>query len=135
MHCHCTGCQCPTSAHRIALVCSNTMTKETRGCWQKERTLGHGGFGEVTLWNNMETGKYIAIKTLQRRKDGDDRVLERWQTEVEILLRLDHNNVVKGFEVPAELQECDKSSMAMQYCSGGDLRQLHPKSGMNFPSP
>ena len=77
------------------------------------------------LW--QETGHCIAIKTLQRpRKEGDDNVMDRWQTEVEILMKLDHRNVVKGFEVPAELQAYFGSTpyVAMQYCSGGDLRQV-----------
>ena len=54
--------------------------------------------------------------------------MERWKTEVEILLKLDHNNVVKGFEVPEELRQEDTLSLAMQYCSGGDLRQVGQRS-------
>ena len=29
-----------------------TMEKEKKGAWQREKTLGAGGFGIVALWKN-----------------------------------------------------------------------------------
>jgi len=53
--------------------------------------------------------------------------LERWYGEVEILKRLDHPNIVKAQNVP-EGRNCSLMSntpfICMEYCDGGDLRQV-----------
>ena len=51
---------------------------------------------------------------------------ERWRVEVEIMLRLEHPNVVAAMKLPAVLLRRDDElpPMAMEYCSGGDLRKV-----------
>ena len=53
--------------------------------------------------------------------------LERWYGEVEILKRLDHPNIVKAQNVPEGLNCSPMSNtpfICMEYCDGGDLRQV-----------
>ena len=46
--------------------------------------------------------------------------------EVDIMLRLNHPNVVAAMELPRVLLRPDDElpPMAMEYCSGGDLRKV-----------
>ena len=53
--------------------------------------------------------------------------LERWYGEVEILKRLDPPNIVKAQNVPEGLNCSPMSNtpfICMEYCDGGDLRQV-----------
>uniref|UniRef100_A0A8C0K4S1 Inhibitor of nuclear factor kappa-B kinase subunit alpha n=1 Tax=Canis lupus dingo TaxID=286419 RepID=A0A8C0K4S1_CANLU len=51
---------------------------------------------------------------------------ERWCHEIQIMKKLNHANVVKACDVPEELNFLinDVPLLAMEYCSGGDLRKL-----------
>lgn len=52
---------------------------------------------------------------------------QRWELEVQIMQRLDHENVIAALEVPGPLdvQKHELPLLAMEYCSGGDLRKVH----------
>lgn len=52
--------------------------------------------------------------------------VERWEKEVEIMNRLNHQAVVRCFPVPDELTgpQGDLPMLCMEYCSGGDLRKV-----------
>jgi serine/threonine protein kinase len=51
---------------------------------------------------------------------------ERWTLEVDIMQRLNHRNVVAAKDVPAVLNVSagELPLLAMEYCSGGDLRKV-----------
>lgn len=101
--------------------------EDTIGSWKKERPLGHGGFGAIMLWRNMVTGELIAVKDcLKAASELSTKNYERWKQEVDILQKLEHPNVVKSFPIPKELltRQSHLPSMAMEYCSGGDLRKV-----------
>lgn len=55
-------------------------------------------------------------------------VSERWLRELEILMRLDHPNIVKSLPLPEGLEFMQSVSstpyICMEYCDGGDLRQV-----------
>lgn len=55
---------------------------------------------------------------------------QRWALEVNIMKKLDHSNVIGARDVPAELDvgPDDLPLLAMEYCSGGDLRKVSRKS-------
>ena len=95
--------------------------------------MGSGSFGVVHVWENSTSGETIALKkcrfgaevTLSKKHK------EQWRQEVDIMLRLDHSNVVRCREAPAELVERfvaggddDLPLLCMEYCSGGDLRKI-----------
>ncbi|PSN57920.1 hypothetical protein C0J52_00233 [Blattella germanica] len=89
--------------------------------WVRERVLGSGGFGEVTLWKHKTQDSMIALK---KCRTGTDALLtkkhkERWSKEVDIMQRLNHPNVVKAIAVPPELSvlRSELPLMCMEYCS------------------
>ena len=50
-----------------------------------------------------------------------------WHQEVDIMKRLDHPNLVSAKDVPPPLDVSDDELplLAMEYCSGGDLRKVN----------
>ena len=75
---------------------------------------------------SQETGQKIAVKQCKMVSEMTEKHKERWRMEVKIMLRLSHPNVVAGLELPEALREPGDSlpPMAMEYCSGGDLRKV-----------
>jgi len=50
---------------------------------------------------------------------------QRWQLEVKIMKRLEHDNVISSLDVPEELEmKNELPFLAMEYCAGGDLRKV-----------
>lgn len=52
-----------------------------------------------------------------------------WQQEIDIMKRLHHPNLVAAIEVPPPLNVSvnELPLLAMEFCSGGDLRKVHLK--------
>ncbi|XP_076859524.1 inhibitor of nuclear factor kappa-B kinase subunit beta [Brachyhypopomus gauderio] len=100
------------------------MQPQNCGPWELKERLGTGGFGNVTRWQNKDSGDQIAIK--QCRQELSTKNKERWCLEIQIMKRLNHVNVVAAREVPEELQKLatnDLPLLAMEYCQGGDIRK------------
>lgn len=100
--------------------------------WVKQRVLGSGGFGVVTLWKHKNKEEMIALK---KCRSGTDHLLtpkhkERWSKEVDIMQRLSHPNVVRAIPVPPELAilRSELPLLCMEFCSKGDLRQILNRS-------
>ena len=51
---------------------------------------------------------------------------QRWELEIQIMKRLNHENVIAAYEVPSALdvKTGQLPLLAMEYCSGGDLRKV-----------
>lgn len=94
------------------------------GPWEMRERLGTGGFGNVSLYQHRELDLKIAIKSCRLELSTKNR--ERWCHEIQIMKKLNHANVVKACDVPEELNFLinDVPLLAMEYCSGGDLRKL-----------
>ena len=85
---------------------SRNESLPTVGDWQREQILGSGGFGIVSVWKHLETGERIALKQC---KWGSEKALsakykERWKQEVDIMHRLQHENVIRAIQVRLQLQ-------------------------------
>ena len=54
---------------------------------------------------------------------------KRWDSEVKIMLKLDHLNVIKAYPIPEEFSGMtfEMQPLAMEYCVGGDLRKVGAK--------
>ncbi|CAG0890779.1 unnamed protein product [Darwinula stevensoni] len=110
--------------------------------WVKGRILGTGGFGTVTLWKQKTTGQVIALKKCRWGSDQlmSEKQKQRWEKEVEIMLRLSHPCVVSCMPVPEELQENLVTSLpmlCMECCRKGDLRRVlsQPGNCCGLPEP
>lgn len=99
---------------------------QRKGPWIEERMLGSGGFGAVMLWKNDETGDKLALKKCRLANEMTEKHKQRWKLEVQIMQRLDHENVIAAREVPPEIDvnASDLPLLAMEYCSKGDLRRV-----------
>lgn len=101
------------------------------GDWIKERELGKGSFGTVVLWKHKRTDEKLAIKTCQWGDELTEKHRERWTKEVEMLQNCRNPNIVGTKDLPPEfitgLERANPSRLpilCMEYCSGGDLRQI-----------
>ena len=79
----------------------------------------------------QETGEQVALKRCRLQNEMTPKLKHRWQLEVDIMKRLNHDNVILALEVPEELSEGPEEFplLAMEYCSKGDLRRV---SGYKF---
>jgi serine/threonine protein kinase len=77
--------------------------------------LGEGGFGIVKLGYQKLTGKKFAVKVVLKNRVSKP---EQWQSEIRILQKLTHPNIVN-------LEECYESKnkvyIVMEYVEGGEL--------------
>lgn len=101
------------------------------GDWIKDRVLGSGSFGVVVLWKHKRTDEKLAIKTCKWGDELTAKHKERWTKEVEMLQSCKNPNIVGTKELPPEfvngLHRANPSGLpilCMEYCSGGDLRQV-----------
>uniref|UniRef100_A0A8C9FQN9 Inhibitor of nuclear factor kappa-B kinase subunit alpha n=1 Tax=Pavo cristatus TaxID=9049 RepID=A0A8C9FQN9_PAVCR len=94
------------------------------GPWEMRDRLGTGGFGNVCLYQHQDTGARVAIKSCRLELSVKNK--DRWCHEIDIMKKLNHPNIVRACEVPEEMNFLvnDVPLLAMEYCSGGDLRKL-----------
>lgn len=78
--------------------------------------LGTGSFSKVIRATELATGKDFAVKCMT--KEGDERKTEIITTEIEILKRVDHPNVVKLHEI---FETDTDLYIVMQLINGGEL--------------
>ena len=93
-----------------------------------EETIGEGTYGKVKLATHLATNEKVAIKIIDKSKlinEGDnDRILN----EMKILIKLDHPNILKAFEVFEEekyyyivMERPTKGDLFKYICSKGRL--------------
>uniref|UniRef100_UPI00358E1FE5 inhibitor of nuclear factor kappa-B kinase subunit beta-like n=1 Tax=Myxine glutinosa TaxID=7769 RepID=UPI00358E1FE5 len=108
------------------MAMSLVTTRDVHGMWELKERLGSGGFGYVCMWQHKETLEQKAVKTCRQELSPKNRM--RWCQEIQIMERLNHPNVVSSREVPEEMKKSlgpdDLPLLAMEYCSGGDLRRV-----------
>lgn len=97
----------------------------------KPRPMGWGSSGEVLVARHRRTGVLRAVKKIHKDQDDstaqtEERRRHNRAHEVEALLRLDHPNVVRLFEVfEDEVQQC----LVLELLQGGSLLdQLMPQN-------
>jgi len=77
--------------------------------------LGQGHYGIVRRAIHRETGDVYAVKIIPKWKVENPELV---MTEIEILQKLDHPNVVKYYET---IEDYDTYYIVMELCSGGEL--------------
>ena len=91
---------------------SDTSLREKYEC---VRQLGKGGYGKVFEVRNKITGDLYACKKLSKLNIDD---LERFKREIDILIKMDHPNIIKLFEV---FEAPNSLYLIMEECKGGEL--------------
>ena len=88
------------------------------GDYVVKKTLGTGTFSIVKLGIHRITHKKVAIKILDKNKIESNDDLERIIREMQILIEMDHPNVIKVFKI---YEEEANFSIIMEYCEKGEL--------------
>lgn len=90
------------------------------------KLIGKGAFGKVTLGIHKLTGKYVAIKTIDKTLIQDD--YSRWKVlqEVHLLKKIWHSNIIRLLEV---FESQKHLLMVMEYAGGGDLLKFLKERG------
>lgn len=82
-----------------------------------ESVVGKGSFATVRKGRNRETKEKVAVKIISKRKMNDeDRVA--LQNEIDILMQVDHPNIVKLFDI---YEDEGHYFLVMEYMKGGEL--------------
>jgi serine/threonine protein kinase len=80
--------------------------------------IGKGAFGKVTLGIHKLTGRYVAIKAIDKAFLQDNYSKQKVMQEVYILKKIRHQNVIRLFEV---FETPKHVLLVMEYAGGGDL--------------
>lgn len=91
------------------------------GAYQIEELLGKGGMGAVYRATHSRLKKDVAIKLLQSDMLCSDRVLARFEREMEAVGKLEHPNVVQALDA-GEASGC--SFLIMELVRGTDLGRI-----------
>lgn len=83
--------------------------------------IGKGAFGKVTLGIHKLTGRFVAIKAIDKTYMQDSYSRQKVYQEVYILSKIRHPNVIRLYEV---FESTKHLLMVMEYAGGGDLLKL-----------
>ena len=97
-----------------------TSKKRQLGDFIVGKTIGQGAFSKVKLGFHKETGLKVAIKVIdkkmladqvdkKKKKKKDEKMpsfLDALQLEVQLLMRLEHPNIIKLYQMMENDEEC-----------------------------
>ena len=83
--------------------------------------IGKGAFGKVMLGIHKLTGRYVAIKAIDKTYMQDTYSKQKVMQEVYILQKIKHSNIIRLFEV---FESSKHMLLVMEYAGGGDLLQF-----------
>ena len=104
------------------------MTLKKIGPYHLEGILGSGGMGTVYRGRHSETNQEHAIKVLAPRFADDQHFRGRFESEINALLKLDHENIVSLLSYG---QDGGQLFFAMELVDGQSLFQMQ-KAGHKF---
>lgn len=100
------------------------MTERKIGPFILGKQIGAGGMGIVYLATYVENGKEVALKVLPPGLTGDEKMLKRFEREIDILKRLTHPNIVKYYGGGTHQGQ---RWYAMELVDGGSLQDILKK--------
>lgn len=103
-------------ARRQIDIHHNVTDQLVKKSYKFEKSLGQGASGEVWLVTKKDTGEKFACKIIQ--KDGNMNDAESMATEIEIMKRVRHQNVVSLYEL---FESASCMWLILELVDGGDL--------------
>ena len=88
-------------------------------------SLGRGSYGKVMLAVHKRSGQRYAVKILHKQTMLRHHAMEKVQTEIAIMKRLSHPNIIKIYCVMDDVQE-GKLYLVMEFLEGGQIYRLPP---------
>ena len=104
------------------------VKKNPFNIYEKIKTLGEGGYGEVFLVKHKITGAVRAMKIIKKIDNYTENNDEEVLNEINILKKIDHPNIIKIFEFYID---DDNYYLITEYCSGGDLFDFAKSNKLN----
>ena len=89
--------------------------RSLRDYYECTKQLGKGGYGKVYQVRNKKTGALCACKKLSKLNIKN---LEKFKREINILIKMDHPNIIKLFDV---YESQNSLYLLMEECHGGEL--------------
>jgi serine/threonine protein kinase len=90
------------------------------GTFKLEQTVASGGMGQVTK-SVDESGRKIALKTILKEHQENEKFRELFMREAEITFTLDHPNIVKAYRFD---RVGEKLVLALEYLDGVTLKEI-----------
>lgn len=97
------------------------------GNYKLHRHLGSGGMSSVYLAEHKHMKQLRAIKVLPQHRINDSSYLGRFYREARAAAALDHNNIVRAFDVD---NDGDNHYLVMEYVEGNDLQRIVATQGV-----
>ncbi|RKO94681.1 kinase-like domain-containing protein, partial [Blyttiomyces helicus] len=93
--------------------------KKVLGDYQVGKTIGQGAFSKVKIGFHKETGQKVAIKIIDKKQiAAKAKKAKEAQEALQLLMRLDHPNIIRLYQVMETEDEC---FVVMEYAQGGEL--------------
>lgn len=86
--------------------------------------LGQGSYANVYKGKIIETGEKVAVKVIDKRLFANSYNVKNIQSEIEIMKKVDHINIVKLYDV---YQTTNNMYIITELCEDGDFYGLLQK--------
>ncbi|HET6370657.1 MAG TPA: serine/threonine-protein kinase, partial [Nitrospiria bacterium] len=100
------------------------------GKYEIQGEIARGGMGVVYKAVHASLNRTVAIKVLHPQFAGDPDFLKRFQREARAMARLDHEHVIRVFDVG---EEQGAPYIVMEYFEGKDLKRVMLDRGLFSP--
>ena len=101
------------------------------GKYKLQRLIASGSMSSVYEAEHTLLRKRFALKVLPKALVGEASFLERFYREARAVVRLDHPNIIRGFDVG---QEGDYHYFVMEYLEGQSFQDLIERTGPLAPT-
>ena len=114
-------------SYRVSVLERRVYDAQRLGQYKLVKHLGAGGMGEVFLAEHVLLKQPFAIKMLSPERVADEKVLQRFEREVQAMAQLEHWNTVEVYDFGHAPD--GTFYYVMEYLDGLDLDQMVRESG------